>query len=191
VLVFVPLALTWLLAAAINTLPVAKYFVAFHALFLVLIGASVADLLGRRRVRGVVVLCVMLIMFVARIPSAVSAEFGSHEAALFLRGNAAGSDCLVCGRLCPDETIPCVTVRVADDFVLEQGGSVYAWVSPGAAAGFRERLLPYKRVWFYRVYGNAEIFGLNRLLEKEFAKAGYAAVRTASFANIDVVQYEK
>ena len=86
-LISVPLAIAWLFAALLNVLSGARYFVAFHALFLILMAVAIRDILTRKKVLGILLLVIILIVFALRIPEAVSSEFGTRGASLFLRSH--------------------------------------------------------------------------------------------------------
>lgn len=190
-LIFVPLVMTWILSGVLNMLPFAKYFVAFHALFLIMIAAAIRRLLVSNRVLGIAILIIIVAVFSARIPQAVASEFGTKDALMFLKSNMASGDCLVCARYCPDSANFPAIVRTDTYFKLNDKGSAYIWVSPEGPDALKGAIAPFKKIWFYRVYGNAEIFGLNKLLDKAIREGGYEETKTARYNSIDVVKYEK
>ena len=190
-LVFLPLVMAWVSASVLNIPPGARYFAAFHALFLILMAVIIRDIFARKKAIGILALSIILLAFAVRIPEAVSSEFDTKGASLFLKSNLSNNDCLICGRICPEDKDSFTVIKAESYFKLNDKGSEYVWVSPGALALLKSKLAPFKKIWFYRVYGNAEIFGLNGLLDKEFKESGYKETKRVRFKNIDVVKYEK
>lgn len=189
-LILVPLVTTWVLAAVLNTLPVARYFVAFHALFLILMAVVIRDILMRKRALGILALAVMLILFAVRIPEAVSAEFGTRDASSFLRSQMGKNDCLICVNLCPDESAFNV-IKIDKYIQLNAKGSEYIVGSSDSRKEFTDKVAMFKKAWFYKVYGNAEIFGSNRITERLLEEQGYRQEKVFKFKNIDIVLYSK
>ena len=189
-LILTPLAMTWVLAAVLNTLPIARYFVAFHALFLILMAVAIRDILTRKKALGISILAIMLIVFAARIPEAVSSEFGTRGASLFLRSHLSKSDCLICVSLCPEEGA--FNIIKTDRYLkLNDRGSEYIIDSPDSRKQLANKIAMFKKAWFYKVYGNAEIFGANKIVESLLEEQGYRQEKVLKFKNIDIIMYKK
>lgn len=185
-----PIILSWIAAFTLNILPNARYLIAFHALFLILIATFIYRARERSRLFGNTLLVIMLLIFAARIPYAVASEFDAKGTALFLKNNLKPGEPVICARSSPNDNSLDI-IDISDRFKLNDNRSAYVISPPGSLGYLRSKILPFKRVWVYKVYGNAEIFGVNRLLDDWLKGQGYHKINENKFRNIDIVEYEK
>lgn len=185
-----PVILSWMAIFLLNLLPTGRYLVAFNALFLIAISAVVYRAWEKRPAIGIALLSFVLLIFAARAPHAVAVEFGNKAAIAFLKGNADSSEPIICTRSCPDVK-GLNFIDITDRFTLNRDKAAYILAQPGGLDNIEDIIRPFRRIWVYRVYGNAEIFGANRLLSQWLWKQGYSRTRAEKFRNIDVVAYEK
>ncbi len=185
-----PIALSWIESLTLGILPNARYLAAFHALFLILIAAVVAGAIERKRLFGYIMSAGILLAFAARIAYATGPEFDSKPAAYFLKNNIKPGEPVICARSTPDQ--PGLNIiDVSGYFKLNDNRSAYIISPPNGLEEISAKILPFGKVWVYKTYGNAEIFGSNRLLEDWLKKQGYSGRVKSKFKNIDIVLYEK
>ena len=190
-LIFFPLVLSWMAVALFNTLPNAKYLVVFHALFLILLAAFIYSLLEKKRLVGNIVLFFIIVVFSLRIQDAVSPEFDYTRASQFLKTNLTKDDCLICILPCPIRDNYFRIVETGDFFKVNGKRSGYIPVSKSAWEGLRSKIAPHKEIWFYKVYGNAEVFGADAAIDDFLKNEGYAQNVIKRFRNIDIVKYKR
>ena len=190
-LTFSPLALSWLLAGLLNTMPNARYLVSLHALFLILVSIFLCSLLERKHLAGIIFTFLVLIIFALRIPDTVCSEFEIDKAVSFLKKELDQNGCLICIYSCPPEATLAAIIKVGDDLTLNENGSRYIVKSSDFDSKLKQRLSAFKKVYFYRVCGSAEIFGANDLLDGLIIKEGFKNSKIVKFKNIDIVEYKK
>lgn len=186
-----PVVLSWTIAGALNTLPNGKYLVAFHAIFLIMVAAVIYNLLKKRPFMGMLLLGCIAAIFILRLPQAVSPEFDSAAAYKFAKNNIIAGEPLICVRSLPEGPGKFNIVSMGSYLVMGGNGSRYMPISASIWDEPAKRIAPYKRIWFYRVYGNAEIFGANSMVEAWLLENGFQRVKVNKFKNIDIEEYEK
>jgi len=189
ILITVPLVTAWTMASAVNMMTTAKYLAAFHSLFLILLAFIIYKTIEKNRIKGTVLLAVLLAIFAVRIPQAVSSEFDDKAVLNFLTNNVRLNEGFVCIRL-PSERWGVNVINISPAIKLNEKGSDYILASKGVWEGCKDRARIFKKVWEYRVYGNDELFGANRLMDELLAEAGFKRTHINKFKNIDIVEYE-
>lgn len=190
-MIFVPLAICWAQALFLNILVNAKYLMALHALFLIIVAVAIYSVLERRKLIGIGLLILIVALFCMRIPSAISAEFDSKGAVKFLTSNLGKDDGLVCMFGCPQDLGTREIIEMDKYFILNSNKSAYIASSKENLPAMRDRLRPFTTIWFYRVYGNAEAFGANNAIANMLKTEGYIVDKVERFRNIDVMKYIK
>lgn len=189
--VFVPLLLSWIGAVLCGFLPNAKYFAAFHAMFLILIAFFIYAYWKKRRLISVSFALLIIAVFSIRIPLSVSAEIELEKASRFLSARLGSSDALVCVRVCPKPEVNRNIIDAMDYLKFNEKMSEYEFSSSADKDKLAQGLTGYKNIWFCRAAGNIEVFGANQLLDNLLVTEGYAPNRIKEFKNIDIIKYEK
>ncbi len=184
-----PVILSWISAAVFNVIPVTKYFLALHGIFIVAMALFIYGLFEKNLRLALAVLGLILAVFILRLPQAVSEEFDPKGVAIFLTNNAK-NDIVISKGSCPAEGV--VNVLTMNGlFALDKKGRTYLMAPEEQWGSLAKTVRGFKKVWFYRVYGNDEIFGANRLVKSWLETQGYKEKRINRFKNTDVVEYEK
>jgi len=190
-LIFIPLLVSWTCAALLNILLNAKHLVVLHVFFLMLISIFIHSLYEKKRLIGRIFIILILGVFMVRIPHAISSEFDTIKAESFLRENLGNDDCLICVSIAPAEgSLPNV-IKIKKYFMLNETGSEYVVVSSKVWDELRQQIISFKSIWFYRAYGNFEIFKANHLVDNWLRNNGYNAIRKESFRNIELIEYRR
>ena len=191
---FIPLLVSWALAGFLNTLPNARYLVAFHAFFLISISILIYNLWEKSALKGIICIAFILTIFTFRIPGAISSEFDTKKAISFLESKLSANDCLICIR-CPSEkiasNITASIINIKNYLKLNEKSSEYIVLFPDQWKRLKQKTSTFKTIWFYRVYGNVEVFGANRILDDWLKNEGYEIEAVKKFKNIDIIAYEK
>ena len=191
IMTFFPLAIFWSAAILLNILPNSRYLMAFHAFFIILLACFIYKILERKILLGNFVLGLCILIFILRIPSAVSTEYDLKGASQFLEKNLAPYDCIVYTRSAPQKINTPNIVNVGKYFRLNNAKSEYIFKSDYASEKLKREINSFKRVWFYRVYGNVDVFGGNDLLDQWMKEENYKKIMEKKFKNINVILYEK
>ncbi|MFH1593975.1 MAG: glycosyltransferase family 39 protein [Candidatus Omnitrophota bacterium] len=187
-----PLLISWLSASFIGLSPIPRYLAALHALFLILIAFFIHTIMTKNRFAGNTLLVFVLIVFAMRIPHAVSVEFGTASAVRFLQTQAIDKDeCLLSFDPAPEINEVSNFVEVRKYFKLNDNRTEYVAASNDVWKQLKRKVSPFRRIWFYRVYGNAEVFGANQAIVDWISREGYRPIERKSFRNIDIIAYEK
>ena len=190
-LIYFPMILSWSAAALLNTLPMAKYLVALHAIFLILLACFIYSLSERRRLAGNMLLALIIIIFSLRIPDAISPEFDYMKASQFLRSNLTKNDCLICIVDCQFADNNFNIIEAGNYFKLNDKRSGSLPLSERAKQELRSKIAAYEEIMFYKVYGHAEVFGANDMLDNFFKDEGYMPKVVKRIKNIDIVRYKR
>jgi hypothetical protein len=190
-LIIIPLVSSWICAGLLNTLPAVKYFAVYNALFLILISAFICKVFKNKR-WGVFVSVILIIsLYISRMPHATAKEIDADNAASFLYKEAFQGDVIICMRSCPQNAEDRKIIQIANYLKLDDAGTRYEVISKDAWSELKGRIAPFRRVFFYKAYGNVEIFGANRIIEDFIYAAGFKAIFVEKFRSIDIVKYEK
>lgn len=190
---FLPLLIFWIIAMTMHVLPNARYLVCLHASFLLLLSAYLFSLMEAKKTRwaGIILLAATLLVFIVRIPAAVSSEFEHAKAQAFLLKEAGQDDRIVCVSYCPAQVNTRTMVKVAPYLKLNDEKNKYYIPDEPSRMALNESLGACRVVWFYRVYGNMELFGANGLCDDWLKERGYRYVKAAQFKNVTVVKYAR
>ena len=190
-LIFIPLVLSWVCGEILNFRLNAKYLVILHIFFIVLVSVFVYGLWLNKSTRALLALIAILGIFVYRIPMALLPVYDVKEAIAFLRENLKKEDCILC-------TVPYLTKELngavlrLDTYVrLDESRSNYIFKSEQAKKDIQNKIKSFDRIWFYRIAGNFEVFGANRLFDEWLKSEGYSISKRAAFRNIDIIEYGK
>lgn len=191
---FIPLLVSWALAGFLNILPHARYFVAFHAFFLISISILIYNLWEKTPLKGIICIAFILTIFTFRIPGAISSDFGTKKAISYIERKLSENDCLICIH-CPSgktaRIIATNIINIKNYFKFNKEKSEYVVLFPDQWRRLKQKISTCKTVWFYRVYGNVEVFGANRILDDWLKNEGYKIESIKKFKNIDIIAYEK
>lgn len=191
-LAFIPLIISWLCAWLFNTLPIPKYLAAFHSFFLILLSIFVCALWEKKKITCILFIVFILGIFAARIPSAVSVEIEGEKATFFLKENLMQDDCLIMLDSGPrKEGLISRTVGLGKFLKLNEKGTAYEITSAEIWNELKQNLQHCRRIWFYKAYGNIEIFGGNRIVERWMKNEEYRVKEVNKFKNIDIIEYER
>jgi len=190
-IIFIPVIISWLCAQLFNTLPNAKYFVALHAFFLILMAVFINNLWNIRPLFGIIIIVLILGIFSLRIPHSISSEFDRKGALSFLEKNMSERDCIICVLSCPSGNKIINVIQLKDYLVLNENGSKYMIVSQSRWEKVMQKLQNFEKIWFYRLHGNVEIFGANQIVDNYLRQQGYSTGKINKFKNIDIIDYKK
>ena len=187
-----PLIMSWLTAGTLNVLPNARYLVAPHALFLLLISVFVCSIWLKGRRYGMITLSLILLIFATRIPYAVSPEIDYRGSTRFLSEHLPGTACLICIGDCPALPGKSNLVVVEGKYVImNERKSGYLPLPEEGLMSFKDKIRPFYSAWLYKVYGHYEVFGLYDQIDRLLKESGYKSIATVHFQNVDIVQYKK
>ncbi len=190
VFIIIPLLSAWVMASVFNMMTTAKYLAAFHGLFLVLLAFIICRVLETKRAAGIIMLAAILAVFSLRVPYAVSSEFDDKKAMEFLMANVRPDEGFVCIRL-PHDGWKMNLVNLSETVKLNEKGADYVISSGRARDEALNKIKTYKVIWTYRVFGNDELFGANRLMDQMLEEAGFKNVYVNNLNGIEITKYEK
>lgn len=190
-LIIIPIVSSWVCAGFLNTLPAVKYFSFFNAVFLVFVSVFICAISENRRWLGIALTFPVIAFYIGRIPQATAQEIEADKAISFLSITMPGGDAVVCARSCPGPLAGRRIIKLGSYLQLDENGQAYKELTQEASDEIKAGLSPFREVFFYKAYGNAEIFGANRIVEGSLSYAGFKEASVEKFRNIDVVRYEK
>lgn len=189
---FGPIVISWICGILLKVpLPSARYLVAPHGIFLLLMGVFIFSLWEKKPLLCYCFLGLLLGAFVIRIPHSVISEVDIKRPLSFLKENFEQQDCLVCVRSCPPEGEFTNTIQLGKYMALSKEGSKYIVVSHDSWKELSQRIISFQKVWFYRFGGNVEIFGANQIVDDWLKNMGYKQRTVNKFRHLDIVEYEK
>ena len=191
ILIISPLLSAWVCAGLLNTLPAVKYFAFYNAIFLVFVSLIICSTFDNRRWLGFAFTLLIVAFYAYRLPQATAQEIEADKAASFLYETMSTEDAVICARSCPDREGGKQIIQLVSYLKLNKTGDSYEKLSREARDELSVKLSPFKAIFFYRAYGNVEIFGANRIVEDLLEHAGFRKSSLNKFNNIDVVKYEK
>ncbi|MBP7055339.1 MAG: glycosyltransferase family 39 protein [Candidatus Omnitrophica bacterium] len=189
-MVFVPVLSAWVAAALINTYPTSKYFVAFHSMYLILLSIIIISVLKKNKVFGFIFVFTVVLAYALRIPQAVSVEFDNKGAMSYLQDKVESGAPVLCIRSLLNESMK-DAIRLDPFIKLNEKGTEYIVSSMSEWSSVKNRISVFPKVLGYKIYGNDEIFGANKLLDNLAEDAGFSISSVKKFKNIDVIEYEK
>ncbi|MDD5136301.1 MAG: glycosyltransferase family 39 protein [Candidatus Omnitrophica bacterium] len=190
-LLLAPLLMLWIMAGAFNILPNARYLVVLNGFFLIIAASAISEIFRAKRVLGILAGVLLIGIFASRIASAVGPEFEYKKASSFIEKNMPEGSYLICVSVRPELERPYASIDFADYIKLNDKKSAYVISSAQKLEEVKGILAKAKKIWFYRVYGNMEVFGANNIVEELLKREGYSKKDTDLFKNIDITRYEK
>ncbi len=169
-----------------------EYFVTQHVLF-VFVLSSVVYSMKRRKGFGIFILAMVSLIFILRFNEAIKPEFETKKAYTYLTKRLKTTDCLLMVRntnLYIDAKAFNV-VTLYEYFHKDSDADYYKPLNEEAKAVLDGIKAKYKTVWLYRLYGNDEILGANRLIMDWLRSSGYEAAGVQKFRRIDVIPYKR
>ena len=169
-----------------------EYLIAPHILFLFVIAAALYSSKNSSKINYVVLGIVSLVMLL-RFSEAVKPEFDTKKSSIYLSENAKPEDCILLIR----NTNHYIT---SDKFRLV---SMSSFLNKNSDADMYEPLgnsakdfllgikTQYKDIWFYRLYGNDEILGANKLIMDWLSVNGYTLDRIEKLRRVDMIKYTR
>ena len=190
---FLPLLIFWIIAMLMHVLPNARYLISLHTSFLLLLSVYLLSLMEIKKTRwaGVILLTFILLIFTVRIPAAISSEFEHAKAQTLLLKEAGQDDCFVCVSSCPPEVNTRAMIKIAPYLKLNDEKTKYYIADEPSRMALNDSLGSCRIIWFYRVYGNMELFGANELCDDWLKGQGYHYLKAAQFKNIDLIKYAR
>lgn len=179
--------------AEVKGFPVlSRYFIQQHILFLFII-AGAAYPLGKNQHLNNFLFIVISTMFILFFPGAIKPEFDAKKAYRYLEDKIKAPDCLLMLRNTNYYLDPARfnAVILQEYLKKEDKENSYKEISPFAENVLLDIKNKYKTVWFYRSYGNDEIFGGNILIINWLRKNGYSAENVQSFRRIEIICYKR
>jgi uncharacterized membrane protein len=187
-----PVVFSWAIAKILKTLPNARYLAAPHAVFLILVAYFFYNLIARYKKTGLTLLVFFIFLYGARIPMAVTAIYEGNEALEYLSRNIKDGDCTVMlERLPGRENLGIPYFSIHDNLLKRDPLTSGYYIMPESDTDkVKEQLRGFKRIWFIRCYGNAEIFGGNKIAYDFLNRCGLKEISTKEFHNIRVILME-
>lgn len=190
-LIVIPLMSSWVCAGFLNTLPAVKYFSFFNAVFLVFASVFLYGIFENRRWLGIAFTFLTIAFYITRIPHAIAQEIEADKAISFLFITMPAGDAVVCARSCPGPQAGRRIIKLGSYLQLDKNGGAYKELTQEVNDEIKAELSSFRGIFFYKAYGNVEIFGANRIVEGSLRYSGFKEIRTDKFINIDVVRYER
>lgn len=186
-LALLPLVFSWISASVFNMVPSTKYFLALHGIFIIGIAFLIEELLNKNKRAGIISLIILLTIFMFRIPKATSTEFDDSAVVSFLNKSARGN-VVMSKASCPTGGEVNI-ISLETFFILDKNGRSYSMTSNDRWQRLSEEIKGLDKVWFYRVYGNDEIFGANRIVDLWLSDHDYKKKSVHKFKNADIIEY--
>lgn len=187
-----PVVLSWIISKILKTAPSTRYIAAQHAVFLIIIAYFFQALVQRHKKTGRLLFGLFVVFYLLRIPMAVAPLYDGKKVLDYLRGNLREGDCTVMVDRLPGRdglSIPALNIE-NDLFFLDRSKSEYRYLPQKSRAKIKETLMPFKRIWFIRCYGNTEIFGGNSLVYNFLITCGKKEAFSKEFHNIKLILME-
>lgn len=170
----------------------ARYFIPQHILFLCVIALALYPFIKMGRV-GAGILVSVVAAFAVRIPEAVQPEFDTKKACLYLEQSVMSEECVFMVRntnyYILQGRLP--TIIIPEIFHRSKDADCYLPLDDKAKAALQQLKEKYASVWFYKLYGNDEILGANKILSDWFNDNGYTIEEVQKFRRIEVVHYKR
>ena len=169
-----------------------EYFVAQHVLFIFVLSSAIYSM-ERRKGFGIFMLAVISLIFILRFNEAVKPEFETKKSYAYLTKSVKSTDCLLMVRNTNSYINPKTfnVVTLYEYFHKDSDADYYKPLNEEARAVLNGIKAKYKTIWLYRLYGNDEILGANKLIMDWLRSSGYEVEGIQKFRRIDVVHYER
>ncbi len=191
VIVFIPLLIFWSAIYIFNTLPNAKYFSFFHAMFLIFYVIIINMLWRKNRVIGIITTFIIIIIFTARIPVAVSSEMDSKGASKYLADNMKKGEVVIYFKSFVDNEDDFTFISLNDYIVFDKVRSEYIFKNEQSIEDLGGLFAANNSIWFFKAFGNNDIFKANERIDGLLKKRGFKVNVVKAFRNIEVIKYEK
>lgn len=182
-----PVLLTWLSAKFTKSLPNARYLLAPHAIFLILVSYCFWQLLCHYRKIGIILLSLFILTYALRVPAAITPLYEGKKVLAYLEKEAIPGDCIIMVDSLPGRAklrIPAFNIEDYLGKLIPDQGRVS---SDADLIKIREIIRPFKRIWFIRCYGNSEIFGLNQRAYDSLVFSGSNQISSSEYNNIKLI----
>lgn len=189
-LILAPLLVIWACGIAFNILPFSKYFVVYHGFFLIILAVFIHLLKIKSNFLGNFLLVLILIVYIIRIPEAVSPEFEIRKSLDFLKKNVQKEDGILCVRSSP-ENYNFKIINAEDCITLNDNHSAFVFKSEADKKALEAKIEPLYKIWLYETGGTGEVFGANDLIKEWLKEQGFKKISVNSFKNITIIKYEK
>jgi hypothetical protein len=169
-----------------------EYFIPQHVLFIFVIASAIYEPARRYRLNPALFFFVAFI-FITRFPRAIGPEFDTKMAYRHLLNNFEKDECLLMVR----NTSRYIDAKRFNTIIM------YGYLKKNSDADYYQPLNDmaimklcdikekYKKIWFYRLYGNDEILGANNQIIGWFKDNGYVVKDIQRFKRIDLMRYER
>jgi uncharacterized membrane protein len=168
-----------------------EYCVSVHVLFIFVLAGAIYSF--KNRWLRPLVSSILVVVFITRWPQALSPEFETKKSAKYILSHMDKEACLLMVRNTNFylNSIP-LSLFILEDFLRNDPETKnYKSFDASFVSQFEEIKKNYKDVWFYRVYGNDEILGANRLIMDWLQDNGYQVRGYKKFKRIDVINYRR
>lgn len=190
-----PVVISWVSIKTFRTTSDARYLIAPHALFLILISYFFYNLIFRPKYKKIAWLLLFLFIFfyVLRIPAAVTPIYEGKKALAYLQQHLRQGDCTVMAidYLPGRERLPVPALSIGK-YIMETDTltAEYRELPEDKSSELQVLLKPFMRIWFISCYGNTEIFGSNRIVYDFLKRLGRKEVHTKEFHNYKLILME-
>ncbi len=170
-----------------------KYLISAHAIFIGAISASVYYKINRKVVSGLL-LAAILLVYAARWEEARMPEFETKKAYNFISAHMDSEDVFLMVRN-TNYYLDLSSVKnhivLGDSLIRDPKTGNYLKFSPDGLAELNDMASSSRSIWFYRNYGNDELFDANKLVMDWFKNNGYEIYEVKKFKRIDLINYKK
>lgn len=191
ILAFLPVVFANLAEALYNFRPTSKLFSYGCAVFIFPAASAVYSLRGRKMFYPL--LSVIIFIYLLRLPVVYQPETDTKKAYNFLSGAVKENETILMVRntnyYLSCEILPAIVLK--DYLERDAATGNYEALSPSTKAVLKDMKDKYESIWFYRAYGNDEIFGANILVTDWLEENGYYLSRLERFKQIDILNFKK
>lgn len=191
ILAFLPVVFANLAEALYNFRPTSKLFSYGCALFIFPIAAAVYSLRGRKIYY--LFFSAIIFIYLLRLSVVYQPETDTKKAYDFLSGAVKKNETILMVRntnyYLSREILPAIVLK--DYMERDAATGDYEALSPSTKAVLEDMKDKYESVWFYRAYGNDEIFGANTIVTEWLEENGYYLSRLERFKQIDILNFKK
>ncbi len=168
-----------------------EYYVAHHALALLILSAAIVEQ-KKRYLISAVLFCALTLSFAWRYKDSITPEFETKKAANFLRLHVQPEDCVwvirPTNRYIRKEAFH--LSYLAPYLIKLSDGADFEALNQHALKHLRILKRSCPRVWFQRMYGNDEILGANKLIIDWLDDNYYKGLKVQKFKRIDILLYK-
>lgn len=169
-----------------------EYLIAPHILFLFVVASALYSSKNASKINYVVLGIVSLAMLL-RFGEAVKPEFDTKKSAIYLSKNTRPQDCILLVRNTNHYITPDKFRLFNMSSFLNKGSDadIYEPLSDSAKDFLLGIKTQHENIWFYRLYGNDEILGANKLIMDWLFVNGYVIEETEKMRMVDIIKYQR